>query len=970
MRIFTKKLFYALALGLFYLTGHAQTINVDVSKKLSNVSRKPLGLGICYLTDSELKWDSTNVLYDNLKDRNIGALFNKADISTKLEKAREKSSGLGVRYLTEPKSGWNRPTTLSARLKELHIKTLRFPWGHLADNYLWDADGDWGNTLSPAIAVRGASLAPTKFSWAFDPSDPDTLLLAKDMDFNEFMDICKRNDITDPIITVNILAQTYGSKAYPTSRRVTAAYLKESAVEWVKYAKAHGFGGKRWQLGNEVEAHIDQNSYLSLYNEFYTAMKAADSTIKIGPGLFQGGGGFTPAFLAPGEINKVDFLSVHQYTFGNSDYSSYNNWKESPFNGIPKILSLQQAIKASGRPNLPFVVTEMSVYGAITDSQTELWNGLAFAEMALNTMDQSNFSIGHFWTTISAWPGVDADGNMNDGLLASCFTPQNDLKPTATAIKFINQFLLDNMVAVNYSSEKNSAFSSLSSDGDSLSIYILNKDNIAANVTVNTPGFLMDSVYEKWVMTDTNPEATTAQISQTGTINIENYSSFTTHLSPYSLTVVKLSRIKRIGVVEDARVESQTANQRATNYGNTSPIQVKGQSGQLKYSFLKFVVSGTKEPINSAVIKLYAENNSLNNSQLFLYKVDPNAWQEDSITWNNKPNFDDLVTTLPTASISADHYVLFDVSSVIKGDGVYAFAITTNSPSNIAQSFTSREGLNQPLLEINSLPIVSQNYTSIADSKVESQTTEMRNANYGSDAFIQVKGISTALKYSYLKFTVSNFSGTVSSAKLNLYTLNNAASNSQLYIYKVPDNTWLENVITWNNRPDFTDLIATLDPGTIVPNEYLSFDVSNYINGNGTYSFVVATNSTNYTAQNFSSREGSNPPYLELKGISTLQQLSTTATNQSSLSQDNVNPISGAWSIYENPLTSNILRIKASTERPALVSISDLSGKMIYKKKIDLSNGYAEIILDSKPTKGIYLVDLEGFGVKELLVQN
>jgi len=81
----------------------ATNITIDASKRLHAIPTNPGGVVSCWLMDSDI------------------------------ERPRQ--------------------TSFTNAMKEMGVKYIRFPYGHLADNYLWDADGDWGNTLTPWFAL-------------------------------------------------------------------------------------------------------------------------------------------------------------------------------------------------------------------------------------------------------------------------------------------------------------------------------------------------------------------------------------------------------------------------------------------------------------------------------------------------------------------------------------------------------------------------------------------------------------------------------------------------------------------------------------------------------------------------------------------------------------------------------------------------------------------------------------------------
>ena len=111
---------------------------------------------------------------------------------------------------------------------------------------------------------------------------------------------------------------------------------------------------------------------------------------------------------------------------------------------------------------------------------------------------------------------------------------------------------------------------------------------------------------------------------------------------------------------------------------------------------------------------------------------------------------------------------------------------------------------------------------------------------------------------SYIRFSVSGVSGTVQSATLRLFVTNGSSNGPSIY---GTDSTWTETGITWNNRPaPTTGAIVNVD--VMTAGTWTEYDLTSYVTGNGTYSFVFLPDSTN--GVRFDSREGGSPPQLVL----------------------------------------------------------------------------------------------------------
>jgi PKD repeat protein len=112
---------------------------------------------------------------------------------------------------------------------------------------------------------------------------------------------------------------------------------------------------------------------------------------------------------------------------------------------------------------------------------------------------------------------------------------------------------------------------------------------------------------------------------------------------------------------------------------------------------------------------------------------------------------------------------------------------------------------------------------------------------------------------SFLKFTVSGITGTVTSAKLRLYVVD--ASPKAGDLYPVADTTWSEGTITWSTAPQIG--ATGIAPGGAAPlGTWIEISLGTVIGGDGTYSFALVGTSSD--AAWFSSKEGANSPQLVL----------------------------------------------------------------------------------------------------------
>lgn len=103
---------------------------------------------------------------------------------------------------------------------------------------------------------------------------------------------------------------------------------------------------------------------------------------------------------------------------------------------------------------------------------------------------------------------------------------------------------------------------------------------------------------------------------------------------------------------------------------------------------------------------------------------------------------------------------------------------------------------------------------------------------------------------SYIRFNVSGVTGTVTSAIIRLHVTNGSSNGPSIYL---TSNSWEENTITWNNRLAPTSG-AIANAGAIVSDNWVEYNVTAVVTGNGSYDFVLLPDSSD--GASFYSREG------------------------------------------------------------------------------------------------------------------
>ena len=157
-----------------------------------------------------------------------------------------------------------------------------------------------------------------------------------------------------------------------------------------------------------------------------------------------------------------------------------------------------------------------------------------------------------------------------------------------------------------------------------------------------------------------------------------------------------------------------------------------------------------------------------------------------------------------------------------------------------------------------------------ADSRVPEAKSD---TNFGNNPILYVDGGAADPDIeSYIRFTVTGISGTVSSARMRVYVTDPTRNGPALY---TTSNDWTETGITWNNRPARTSDMLD-DKGALTQNSWVDYDVTNIITTDGTYSFVLATDAADMLG--LSSREGSAAPQLVIALADTMNIPLPTST--------------------------------------------------------------------------------------------
>ena len=137
------------------------------------------------------------------------------------------------------------------------------------------------------------------------------------------------------------------------------------------------------------------------------------------------------------------------------------------------------------------------------------------------------------------------------------------------------------------------------------------------------------------------------------------------------------------------------ASHPSINYGTLNALRV--DASPVVHSYVRFSVSGLGgKTITQARLILYAANSS--GTGISAVTVENHSWDEKTITYDNAPALGTDLSS--TGGFRAANWLTLDVSSYMKGEGIYSFALKTTTST--ALPFASKEATsNRPQLLLN-----------------------------------------------------------------------------------------------------------------------------------------------------------------------------------------------------------------------------------------------------------------------------
>jgi alpha-N-arabinofuranosidase len=456
-------------------------IEIDTTKTLSDVSRRPLGINVNYLMDG---------------DRNRHA-----------------------------------PRSTADALEEMGVKFLRYPGGDKSDSYLWSVPPF--DKPRPTLARTGADVWP---SCDRTLVNADMTYKIHPLDFDEFMQACIRLKAEPVIVICHEPMYHAAAKDGTTTSRER---LLETAREWVRYANIQKkYGVKYWEIGNETylktkngDANAEQ--YAADLVEFSRQMKAVDPSILIGANGQPGDWWKTILANAGGSI---DYLSVHEYPCW--EWKTYEAYRTKNPRLTGEVDQAAKAIDthapAADRKRLKIAVTEMNAFDWAKDGWPRVndsGHAIVLCDIIGQMLQHPRLEFLQVWNT--RWVKNDT---ASPPQLADALDKNNDLNASGRIMAIWGKVLLAHMLPVEQT-DMVRAFACADADRKHIHVLLINKDTAPHDTQVSFKGVseLKGSSFE---FTGTSPEDTKPTWSHRGPI--KSTGPLTMTLKPLCVTALLL----------------------------------------------------------------------------------------------------------------------------------------------------------------------------------------------------------------------------------------------------------------------------------------------------------------------------------------------------------------------------------------------------------------------------------------------
>lgn len=382
-----------------------------------------------------------------------------------------------------------KPTTNQyLNYKNAHYSFLRYPGGNWSNIFFWD--GQLPAQIKTDAVVQGpSSLKAGNTAWMLETDEFPGLLT---------------HTGADGIVCVNVGWAFYGTDADPVG---TAA---QYAADWVHhYRNTLGLDVKYWELGNENYgpwqagySFANPQKYANACVAFYQAMKAVDSSIKIGVVLYEGAGGFNSdpntkdwnELILPIVKDHMDYIIIHQYPH---PASNRNNISESEIysarSSINEVVETieNQVVTYTGKAkdHFPICITE---YNARAGTRELSRTNALFTSLFLGEMAEHNIGGAMQWSLSN---GYDDEGGAH-GAVADQDPFMTDGDPNAGWYPhyFMDKYFGDTLISASSSDSNIVVYGTTFSSGE-VGAMVVNVGSESKNVALDLNGGAVGARY-------------------------------------------------------------------------------------------------------------------------------------------------------------------------------------------------------------------------------------------------------------------------------------------------------------------------------------------------------------------------------------------------------------------------------------------------------------------------------------------
>jgi glucose/arabinose dehydrogenase len=297
------------------------------------------------------------------------------------------------------------------------------------------------------------------------------------------------------------------------------------------------------------------------------------------------------------------------------------------------------------------------------------------------------------------------------------------------------------------------------------------------------------------------------------------------------------------------------------------------------------------------------------------------------------------------------------------GTGIAGSPVCITTGPDGALYFLSRD--NSSLYKIAYTSTTTGN--TLADSYTQSGT--FANTNYGSNIVLQAKKAGTASNNSkmiYLRFNIASLGSTVTNATLRLYGSVGNSSSLNVDVFYVPDNTWGESTITFNNKPASSGTSYATKTITGTTQQYYEWNITSLVQQRRTAGSTMVSMVLKCAAK------GSFVKFNSKEAASNMPQLVVTSSTRVSDDNDNASAddMSSMVTLYPNPAKNYFTVERKDNLGEATLRMFSTDGKLVREMNI-LPDARQDITI-SDLKKGLYLITIEnekGIIRKKLMIE-